>query len=120
MHSSRMHTVRSSSRLCSGGVYSQGRLLLGSAPGEWGVSAPRGCLLLGVSAPRGVCSRGVSAPGEVSALGGLVHGLPGMGGAWSQRGGGGGIPACTEADLPVNRMTDRCKNITFANFVCRL
>ena len=24
----------------------------------------------------------------------------------------GGIPACTEADPPVNRMTDRCKNIT--------
>ena len=24
----------------------------------------------------------------------------------------GGIPACTEADNPVNRMTDRCKNIT--------
>ena len=23
-----------------------------------------------------------------------------------------GIPACTEADPPVNRMTDRCKNIT--------
>ena len=31
------------------------------------------------------------------------------GGAWS----GGGIPACTEADPPpVNRMTNRCKNIT--------
>ena len=31
-------------------------------------------------------------------------------------GGAGGIPACTEADPPppVNRMTDRCKNITFA------
>ena len=31
------------------------------------------------------------------------------------------IPASTEADTPpppVNRMTDRCKNITFANFVC--
>ena len=28
---------------------------------------------------------------------------------------GDGIPACTEADiLPVNRMTDRCKNITLA------
>ena len=31
--------------------------------------------------------------------------------AWSR---GGGIPACTEADPPVNRMTDRCKNITLA------
>ena len=29
--------------------------------------------------------------------------------------GGCGIPACTEADIPpVNRMTDRCKNITLA------
>ena len=26
--------------------------------------------------------------------------------------GGVGIPACTETDPPVNRMTDRCKNIT--------
>ena len=25
----------------------------------------------------------------------------------------GGIPPCTEADPPVNRMTNRCKNITF-------
>ena len=72
----------------------------------------RGCLLRGglvlggrgvVSAPGGVWSRGVSA------LGGLVLGR----GVWSQ---GGGIPACTEADPPppVNRMTDRCKNITLA------
>ena len=28
--------------------------------------------------------------------------------------GGGGIPACTEADPPVNRMTDTSKNITLA------
>ena len=42
----------------------------------------------------------MSALGGVSAPGGL---LP-----------GGGIPACTEADPPVNRMTDRCKNITLA------
>ena len=27
---------------------------------------------------------------------------------------GGGVPACTEADPPVNRMTDSCNNITFA------
>ena len=51
---------------------------------------------------QGVCSGGVSAPGVVvSDLGGLVWGV------WS--GGGGGIPACTEADPlpPVNRMNDR-------------
>ena len=51
--------------------------------------------------------------------------VPDLGGAWSRRGvsalggglpPGGGIPACTEAEspTPVNRMTDRCKNITFA------
>ena len=44
----------------------------------------------------------------VSAQGGC---LPGEGGC---------ILACTEADTPptVDRMTDRCKNITFANYVC--
>ena len=36
-----------------------------------------------------------------------------VGDAWSR--GGGGIPACTEANPPpVNRMTDRCKNITLS------
>ena len=69
----------------------------GCLPSPGGVLPSGGCFLLGVlpsqgvSAPRGSASRGVSAPG------------------------GGGIPACTEADTPsVNRMTDRCKNITFA------
>ena len=28
------------------------------------------------------------------------------------------IPACIEADTPPDRMTDRCKITTFANFVC--
>ena len=54
------------------------------APGgvcSWGVPGPRGCLL-----PGGVCL----------VLGGSLL-----------RGGGFGIPACTEADLPMNRMTDR-------------
>ena len=59
---------------------------------SWGVSAPGGVSALGVCA----WSKGVSAPG----------GVPGPG--------GGGIPACIEADSPVDRMTDRCKNITFA------
>ena len=48
----------------------------------------------------GVCSGGCQSEcvpeGGVS-VGGLVP---------------GGIPACIEADPPVNRMTDRCKNIT--------
>ena len=45
-------------------------------------------------------------PGGVSA----PRGVPGPG---VVTGPGDGIPACTEADPPVNRMTDRCKNITF-------
>ena len=50
----------------------------------------------------GVCSRGVSALGAVW-----------FWGVSAPR--GCGIPACTEADTPpVNRMTDRCKNITLA------
>ena len=68
-------------------------LLRGVSTLGGGVWSQGGCLVLGVSAPGGVCSRGVSAPG------------------------GCGIPACTEADTPtphVNRMTDRCKNITLA------
>ena len=80
---------------------------------ETDADAPGGCLLQGcllwgcllrggVSAPGGVCSRGVCLfPGGCL--------LPGR----SAR--GGGIPACTEADTPpVNRITDRCKNITLA------
>ena len=32
--------------------------------------------------------------------------------------GGGGVPACTEADTPpVNRITDACKNMALAHFV---
>ena len=86
MHSSRMRTGRSLT-VCRSLILGVGCLLL------WGVSAlggvhSGGCPLRGVSAPRG--------PGDVSAP-------------------GGGIPACTEADTPlVNRMTDRCKNITLA------
>ena len=52
-----------------------------------------GCLLWGVSALGGVCSGGVSAWGGLLLGGGLLQG-----------GGGGGIPACTEADHP---WTDR-------------
>ena len=84
----------------------------------WGVSAPRGvcllpgmclllrvCLLPGVSATeRGVCSEGCLLLGQCLLLGG--------GGCLLQW---GGIQACTEADIPpVNRMTDRYKNITLA------
>ena len=58
-----------------------------------------------------------SASGGVSALGG--GGV--CSGGLSDPGGGGclllgvcGIPACTEADPPVNRITDTSKNISLA------
>ena len=81
----------------------------------------------------GVCSRGSLLPGGVCSGGCLLRGsllqggmclLPGgsaLGGClfWGVSppgGGGGSILACTEADTPppVDRMTDTCKNITFA------
>ena len=80
-----------------------------------------GCLLLGR-----VCSGGVvvSAPGGVCFRKGcmLRGGIPaciGCPGGCLLPGGGGGIPACIEAETPppphpVNRMTNRCKNITLA------
>ena len=43
---------------------------------------------------------------------GLEGGCLVWGGCLAWGGGGGGIPACTEAEPPVNRMTNRCKNIT--------
>ena len=61
-----------------------------------GVCSQGGCLLEGVSAL------------GVSVLGGLLWGV-------SAPEGGGGIPTCTETDTPpVNRITNRCKNITLA------
>ena len=58
--------------------------------------------------PSMLCAGGVSAPGGVGCLlwGGVC-----FGGGMSAP--GGCIPACTEADPPVNRITDACKNITF-------
>ena len=61
----------------------------------------------------GVCSGAVCLlRGCVSALGGV--GVYSRGGVRS--GVGCGIPTCTEAEPlpPVNRMTNRCKNITLA------
>ena len=85
MHSSRMRTGRSLT-IC--------RSLLGG-----GVSLVPG----GSSWSRGSpwSQVGPPGPGGVSLVWG---GLPGL----------GGIPACTEADPPVNRMTDTSKNITLA------
>ena len=81
------------------------------------------CFLGGVSASCGGMSTswGVSASGGGICFGGC---LP-LGGVCFWGGvclfpGGGGIPACTEADTPLwtEWMTDTYKNITFANYVC--
>ena len=101
MHSSRMRTSRSSTVCWS--------LLPGGEVSGWS----GGCL----PGPGGVLSQGgLPGPG-----GGLVPGgLHGPGGVWYPSMHWGmpppHIPACTEADplRPMNRMTDRCKNITSA------
>ena len=102
MHSSRMRTSRS----LTGGVCSRGAG--GSAVGG-AVSAPGGCLLWGVSAPGGSVPGG-SDPGGVCLLGG---GVSASGGMSAPRGvcAAGGLP---QTCPPVNRMTNRCKNITLA------
>ena len=91
MHSSRMRTGRSLT-VCGGG----GELVPPSGGDGGG-----GCLLPGGVPP----SRGCLLPGGCPSGGCLLPGglLP-----------GGGIPACTEADPPVDRITDTSKNITLA------
>ena len=92
-----------------------------------GVSATEGvcsggCLLLGGG---GVCPGGCLLSGDLL-LGGLLLGYLFWGvstlGGCLLRGGylllGGGIPSCTEADPPVDRITDACKNITLAQLRC--
>ena len=120
--------------VCFGGVWPVGGLVPGGC-------APRGCAPGGVWS-QGVSALGVSGPGEVSGLGGVCLGVSAWGCVWSggclvQGGiwlggclvggqvpgvsalGGVGIPVCIEADtLPVNRMTDACKNITLAQLHC--
>ena len=128
MHSSRMHTGRlltvCRSLLLWGGVLGPGGVLSpgvvylvpGGVPG-WGVSGMGcvvwGCLVWGVSGPGGVWSWGrCLPPGRCLVLGGVCFqgvSTPGV-----------GIPACTEADTPpVNRMINRCKNITLATILLR-
>ena len=136
MHSSRMRTGRS---------YTICRSLL---PGGWGGGGGGVCAWLGgggVSGPGGgVClfwGGGVPGPGDgVSGLGGWWcawsgggGGVPGLGGVWSRGGGvsgpgrgvcawlGGVLPQCLVGyhTPPVNRMTDRCKNITLATTLLR-
>ena len=133
LHSSRMRTARvltvSPSMLCTGGsVCSQEVCVPGPGPG--GVSGPGGvylvlgvCLLLGGVPGPGGCTGsrgGVPGWGVVSGPGGGAPGLggvPGPGGCtWlgclllgrCVPGHGGGV----RYSPPVNRMTNRCKNIT--------
>ena len=82
--------------LGEGGAWSRGVPALGGVPAPGGCLVPWGCLHQG-----GAWSWGGAWSGGVPAPGGAC-----FGGMW--------YPACTEADPPVNRMTDRCKNITFA------
>ena len=68
----------------------------------------RGCMLLGGALSRGCIVQGVPAPGGMHGSGGcLVWGVPGLGGrvVVSQH-------ALRQIPPPVNRMTNRCKNIT--------
>ena len=127
MHSSRMRTGRSLTVYRSLLPWGWGCLLPGglcfqgvSAPGGgvcswgglclWGVSASRGCVcsrggLLwgGVCSWGVVCSRGCLLQGGVCSGGCLFLGL----GVVSQH-------ALRQTPPPVNRMTNRCKNITLA------
>ena len=110
----------------SGGVSASG----GGVCSQGGMSTARGCLLQGgYLFWGGVCSQGVcllldgvSTPGCCQLRGGVSV----SGGWWGVCSGGRacllpagcGIPACTETDTPpVNRMTNRCKNITLATTV---
>ena len=75
-------------------------------------SASRGVSALGgvsggVSTPGGVCSWGVSAPGRCLLWGGVCSGGCLLWEVVSQH-------ALRQTLPPVNRMTDRCKNITLA------
>ena len=72
-----------------------------------GCVPPAGCPYLpAYTAPGGVYSRGCLLRGK--------GGVCSQGGVCSR----GGIPACTEADTPVNRITDTCKNITLPQLRC--
>ena len=74
-----------------------------------GVYLPGGCACWGVCLPRGVYL-----PGGVPATGGVpAWGCACLGGAcWGGVPAGGGLPQTCPP--PVNRMTNRCKNITLA------
>ena len=141
MHSIRMRTVRNSSRL-RGGVPGPGGCTLSGVgvPGPTGVYPPGGVPTQGVYlvpgdvpaqgvylVPGGCTCQGVPGPGGCTCWGCIWSwgDVPGLGVylvwecTWSR---GctclGGVPGLRgylpRYSPPVNRMTDRCKNITFA------
>ena len=101
--SSRMRTTRSSSRLPGGGRVCLGCVHLGAS--AWGWCLPRGCLPMEECLPRGCLPRGQCLPrGGCLPRGCLPRGVSA---------GGDICPGSVwQTPLPVNRMTDRCKNIT--------
>ena len=128
MHSSRMRTDHSLTiccsllprGVCSGGVSGLGVSGLGGVYSQ-GVSAPGGCLVCGVLPARGVCSRGYLVQGCLVLGGVLSWGVscPRGGYVWPWGGSPcrGGSPCQGGSPYwrpPVNRMTNRCKNITLA------
>ena len=102
MHSSRMRTGRSLTVFWS-------LLLGGGVPSPWGCTWSCGVYLVlgGVPGPGG-CTWSGGAPGP--------GGVPGLGGVYLVFGGGGYlVPGGTPPPLPVDRITDACKNITLKN-----
>ena len=111
MHSSRMRTVRCSSRL-SGGVSAQGEGCLPSG----GVCLEKGGVCPGGVSLWGVCLGG-GQPGEVSAQEVSTQGVVCLGGCLPGGVCKGGLPngECLLGGVcqpPLDRMTDMCKNIT--------
>ena len=110
MHSSRMRTAR----LLTISQHAPGRMCIPACTGQKGVSARVGGVCLW-----GVCPGGCL-PGGVR-LGGVCPWgcLPGSvcpGGVYR---GGGCLPGGGGRQPPVDRMTDRCKNITLLQLRCR-
>ena len=109
MHSSRMRTARSLTIQGGGESPWQGGLLVWGGLLASGVSLPEGLLARGES----LC-QGVSLPGGSPCWGSPCWGVSLLRGCVLA----GGLLARRVSYPPVDRMTDRCKNITFANFVC--
>ena len=89
---------------CPDGVYLPGGLYLPGGIPAWGVYMPRGGVYLQGNLPRGcTCLGGVPAQGEgcTCPAGHTCQGV------FLPRGG-----TCQGTHPPVNKMTDRCKNIT--------